>query len=309
MNFDCDLGEYSMALDADRAEKPVRKLRKLLKRMPAVPNADDIHDFRTSSRRIEATIHALSLDSGQNGRRFLKQISKLRKRAGKVRGMDVLTDYLSSVSRHKEETECYVRLLEHLGAQRLKYAKKFESARQQCASELNKRLKRTSRQLDKLLPSNGKKDPDQNGMSAAVTASALTLLAALAKPARLGKTNLHPYRLEVKELRNVLLMAENSDRQEFVRQLGEVKDAIGEWHDWEELVATAKTVLDHGVNCGLLASLRNMADSKYQNAIILTEEMRKKFLRISDRRNKRSPRHAAFRPTEPVWRATAALVA
>jgi hypothetical protein len=74
-----------------------------------------------------------------------------------------------------------------------------------------------------LLAPNGKKDTDQNGVSAEVTASALTLLTALAKPARLGKTNLHPYRLEVKELRNVLQMAENSDRQESVRQLGEVR--------------------------------------------------------------------------------------
>ena len=146
-----------MPLDVKRAAKPVRKLRKLLKKMPAVPNADDIHRFRTSSRRIEATIHALSLDSGHNGRRVLKQISKLRKRAGKVRDMDVLTDYLSSVSPEKEEKECYVRLLEHLGAQRLKYARKFESARQQCASELGRRLKRTSRQMKNSLPSNGKR--------------------------------------------------------------------------------------------------------------------------------------------------------
>jgi len=173
-------------------QKPVRRLRKLLKKMPAVPNADDIHDFRTSSRRFEATIHALSLDSGQSGRRVLKQISKLRKRAGKVRDMDVLTDYLSSVSCRKKEKECYVRVLEHLGAQRLKYARRFESARQQCASELTKRLKRTSRHMDKLMPSNGKKDPDPNGVFALVTASALTLLAALANPARLGKNELAP---------------------------------------------------------------------------------------------------------------------
>jgi CHAD domain-containing protein len=298
-----------MALDAERAAKPVRRLRKLLKKMPAVPNADDIHDFRTSSRRIEATIHALSLDSGQNGRRVLKQIAKLRKRAGKVRDMDVLTDYLSSVSRHKEDKECYVRVLEHLGAQRLEYAKKFESARQKCASTLTKRLKRTSKQMEQFFPSNGKRDPEQNGAIAEVAASALALLTALAKPTRLGKTNLHPYRLEVKELRNVLRMAEESDRQEFVQQLGEVKDAIGEWHDWEELVAISKTVIDHGANCGLLDGLRNIGDSKYKNAKVLTENMRKKFLRISDRKTKRSRRRAAFRPADPVWRATAALVA
>ena len=38
---------------------------------------------------------------------------------------------------HKEERDCYGRVLEHLAARRLKYAKKFESARQQCASGLD----------------------------------------------------------------------------------------------------------------------------------------------------------------------------
>jgi CHAD domain-containing protein len=223
--------------------------------------------------------------------------------------MDVLTDYLSGVSRHREDTRCHVRLLEHLGAQRLKYARKLERAIRQCVPELNKRLKQTAREMDKLLPSNGKKDPAQNGISAEVTASALTLLTALSEPARLGKTNLHPYRLQVKELRNVLQMAEKSDHQEFVRQLGETKDAIGEWHDWEELVAIAKKVLDHGANCKLQHGLRNIANGKYQNAIRVTENMRKKFLRMSDRRKKLFPRRAAFRPAESVWLATGALVA
>jgi len=55
--------------------------------------------------------------------------------------MDVLTDYLSGVSIHKEDKECSVQLFEHLGAQRHKYAKKFDSARQQYASELKRRLR------------------------------------------------------------------------------------------------------------------------------------------------------------------------
>jgi CHAD domain-containing protein len=105
------------------SQTSVPKLRKLLKKMPAVPNADDIHSVQTSSSRIEVTIHALSLDLRHSNRQVLKQISKLPKRAGRVRDMDVLTDYLSSVSPDKQERECYVRLLEHLGAQRLKYAR------------------------------------------------------------------------------------------------------------------------------------------------------------------------------------------
>src|SRR5438309_11468812 len=94
-----------MALDAYRAERPVRKLRKLLKKMPALPGPDNIHDFRTNSRRVEATLQALSLDSGNNCRRILKELSRLRKRAGRVREMDVLTDYLLSVSPQYKEKE------------------------------------------------------------------------------------------------------------------------------------------------------------------------------------------------------------
>jgi hypothetical protein len=175
------------------------------------------------------------------------------------------------------------------------------NARRNCINE------RTFRQIAKVLPSNGKQDPDRNEVIAEVAVSALTLLTALAKPRR--KNEFAPVRLEVKELRNVLQMAEKSDRQEFVWQLGEVKDAIGEWHDWEVLVAIAKTVIEHGSNCGLLDDLGNIADRKYHKALTLTEDMRRKFLPMSDRRNKSSPRHAAFRTTEPVWLATAALVA
>src|SRR5205823_7863581 len=63
---------------------------------------------------------------------------------------------------HSKEKECYVRLVEHLGAQRLEYAKKFESDKEQCASELNKRLKRTSRKIERFLPPGAKTDPDRN---------------------------------------------------------------------------------------------------------------------------------------------------
>ena len=297
-----------MALDLNRTEKPLRKLRKLLKKMPAEPGADDIHDFRTSSRRIEATLQALSVIPKNDRLRILRDISPLRKRAGKVRDMDVLTNYLSSVSHQQKEKECTVQLFEHLGAQRQKYAKKFDSARQQYASGLDQRLKRTAKKLQVMLPSNGRRHPDGNLVCAEVTASALKLLADLAQHARLGKTNLHPYRLQVKELRNLLQMAEDSDQQEFVRSLDEVKDAIGEWHDWEELAAIAREVLDHGTKCQLRRELRRIADTKYKNALALAETMRKKFLRMRERSNNRVS-HPRIRPAEPVWLATAALVA
>ena len=63
--------------------------------------------------------------------------------------------------------------------------------------------------------------------AANATAAASRLSAELAVPTQLNKRNLHPYRLKVKELQNILLMAEAPSRPRFVEDLGDVKDAIG----------------------------------------------------------------------------------
>lgn len=227
-------------LDVNRIEKPVRKIRKLLKKMSVVPTPKEVHDLRTNARRIEAMLPALSLDKQGNSRRILKRLSRLRKRAGKVRDMDVLTGYISGLRNHDDEEQCSVQLLEHLGAEREKYAKKLYTESQRYAQELRKRLKRSKAQLEKVLPQKGKENFGGNGASADAGASALKALAELAQPVRLDRTNLHPCRLKVKEVRNLLQMAEKPNQREFVQSLGEVKDAIGEWHDWEELVTIAK---------------------------------------------------------------------
>ena len=47
-----------MALDFKRVQKPAGKLRKLLKMMSAEPTPEQVHDFRTNSRNMEATLEA-----------------------------------------------------------------------------------------------------------------------------------------------------------------------------------------------------------------------------------------------------------
>jgi CHAD domain-containing protein len=206
-------------LDVKRVQNPVRKLRKILKKMTAEPGPEEVHAFRTASRRMQATLRAFSLDSKGNGRHILKRLSRLRKLAGKVRDMDVLTDYASSLPRQSEEKECSVRLLEHLGAQRQKYARKLHNAARRYSSKLRKRMKRSASDFEKILPANDGKASIGNGVSAKAAASALQLLSELKRPARLNRSTLHPYRLKVKELRNVLQMADHSDHQEFIQSL------------------------------------------------------------------------------------------
>ena len=91
--------------------------------------------------------------------------------------------------------------------------------------------------------------------------------------------------------------------------LGEVKDAIGEWHDWVELSSIANEVLDHGQRCELLRAVKETSDAKYQHALALTNSMRKKYLRVPNGKGKGISHVRIRRPAEPVLSAAAALAA
>jgi len=264
-----------MALDTNRTYKPIRKLRKSLKNFLKQPTPAEVHDFRTRARRTQAVLEAFGLDGRPNERRLLRDLRKVRKRAGKVRDMDVLTAFTSQL-RVDDEQDCKVQLLEHLGARRSKQANKMRSLIGKYRNSLRRRLKRTSAQMDKLLR---RAQRNLDGTAAAAMAEALRLSSELSDPPRLDRGNLHPYRLKVKQLRYVLQMAQNSDHAKFVDKLGEVKDAIGEWHDCEELIGIAREALDHGAGCKLVRELRKISEEKYQHALKLANELRVEYLK------------------------------
>src|ERR1700730_2997954 len=276
-----------MMLDIGSIKKNVRKLRKLLKKAPRRPNPDEIHDLRTRIRRFEATLEALHMNSKRNERRLLRHLGRIRKCAGKVRDMDVLTGYASTVQ-VDQERDCLVQLLEYLGAERYRRAEQLHARMGKYGAELRRRLKRTLAHLQKLVPNHDKnRSGDRNTTAADAVAFVLKLSSELAKPATLNRKNLHAYRLKIKELRYVLEMANDPGNQEFIDKLGEVKDAIGEWHDWEELIAITVEVLDHKANCKLLREVRAISAQKYENALSLTNRMRRDYLHFSERIRKR----------------------
>jgi CHAD domain-containing protein len=293
--------EQLMALDFKRVQKPPGKLRKLLKNMSAKPTPEQVHDFRTKSRNMEATLQAFGLENSGLGRRVLKPLSRLRKRAGKIRDMDVLTTYAASVHAEDAEQDCAVQLLEHLGAQRRKYARKFHSASRQDGSKLRRRLKQVAREL-------GRKDAsieDKKTIPAEPSSSALKLASDLGSIPRLGHSNLHSFRLQVKELRNVLRLAEAPDL-DLIAALAVVKDSIGEWHDWQELVNIADNVLDHGSQCRLMQQLKSTTRDKFESSLSQAEQLRKRYFGVSGKKKPSRVRSAA--PGEPVVRAAMKLV-
>jgi CHAD domain-containing protein len=265
-----------MALDRDRLRKSVGKLRQFLKKQKSM-TPEKIHQFRTQARRFEASVKALGSSTRDNEERLLRDLARLRKQAGRIRDMDVFTGWALTI-RPEGEQDCAVQLLEHLGAERYKRAKKMLQQAGKYRQVLRQRLKRSLGHLDRLL-----EDTNKNPASATnraptdAMASALQLVSQLKTPARLSKKTLHRYRLKVKELRYVLQMSDAAD-QKFITKLGEVKDAIGEWHDWDELSAIAAELLKHGSKCGLLRELKTARKAKYDRALSLTNEMRDTYL-------------------------------
>ncbi len=288
-----------MPVDVDRIQKSVRKIRKFVKKAPAQPTPEQVHDLRTNTRKLESALHALSLDSNGDEQRLLKSVKRIRRRAGKIRDMDVLTANVCSV-KVNSEGDCEVQLLEHLGAQRHKYAKKLHSTVLKESAVLKRTLQREVAELDALM-----EDSKPEQAAAQAGARALELASQLTDPPRLNRSNLHPYRLKVKELRYVLQMAEKNGQAEFVKDLDEVKDSIGEWHDWEELIAIAADVLDHGSGCRLQQELKRISESKYEHALALATKLRKTYLKAEQKKSRTADAGQQF--SRPVLVATAAL--
>jgi CHAD domain-containing protein len=274
-----------MPLDTKRIDKSIKRVRKFLKKAPKNPTPEKIHDVRTSTRRLESTLNTLKL--GKSGKRLLRDLPEIRKRCGKVRDMDVLTGLAMTVEAPKGDKECLVRLVEYLGTQRSKQARKLRELAKQEGPEIRRNLARVGKKIDKLADS-GKSDP--MGASRQQTSTAMELADQLRTPNKLNKSNLHPYRLKVKELRYVLQLSEMEKTPDIVNTLGEVKDAIGEWHDWEDLVAIASDVLEDGAQSGLVQQLKKMADQKFEQAIDVTNKMRSAYLDAHRSNGRSKPR-------------------
>ncbi|PYX89547.1 MAG: hypothetical protein DMG68_04730 [Acidobacteria bacterium] len=274
-----------MALDTKRVLKPFKKLGKSLKKLPKQPRPEQVHEMRTSSRKVEATVAALGLESTGNGRRLLGEVARVRKPAGKVRDMDVLTAFASTLDVDGER-ECAVELLEYLGARRYRRARKLRTSVSKYGPGLRRRLRRQSAKIDKLMRKAAKAKADGRNGAADAAALALHLSHELRQPARLDRNTLHPYRLKVKELRNILQLAGDGAEQQFIKELGKVKDVIGEWHDWGELLAIADQALDHDGGCKLIGEIKKIHQQKYDEALTITNRMRNEYLGVRGGRGK-----------------------
>ena len=268
-----------MAFDIQRIQKSSRKVTQFLRKNVQRPSSNAVHDLRTGTRRLETCFTTLGLDSKRKATRLLRDMADVRKRAGKVRDMDVLTADALKVRADREQ-DCLVQLLEYLGAERARHARKLRRLIKAATPQLRRNLEWNTQRAEKILR-DAADDPARSDALPDTMARIVQVATKLQKPARLNRSNLHPYRLKIKELRNLLQLSDQADDQPLVDKLGKVKDAIGEWHDWEELTSIARQLLDHDPSCRLMKQLTQTSDSKYRHALSLTNRIRSKSISVT----------------------------
>ena len=272
--------------------KHITQLQRSLKRFPRRPAPEDVHQLRGQIRNLEAIVDALTT-GGKRKDHLLKALIRIGKSAGKVRDMDVLVELACSLPTSRKN-ECVVQLLEYLGERRFKAAAKLQAIISAQREGAFHSLKQCSRLIDKSL-SSSKKNASTN-LSTNTVGLVQALVRELSNWPRLNEDNLHSFRLKVKELRSVLQLLADGDTK-FITALAKAKDAIGEWHDWNELAAIAQRVAGRSHACGIHKQVQLISREKLKRSIATANEIRKKSRRsLTLAENGRQKRFARGRP-------------
>jgi CHAD domain-containing protein len=252
-----------------------------LKQLP-----ENVHGFRTGTRRLQTLLQELAPESDRNQKKLLKLLSRARKRAGKVRDLDV---QLAALRRLKisQEPRRKTQLMRSLIELRARHEKKLGKALDRVTiREIRKRLKRAAEDFNL----ERKRDP---------LAVARKMLERVDQPdAPLTEPSLHRYRILGKRARYVAEFAPKSaDATQFIAALKRMQDALGDWHDWLMLTQTAREQLGDVRESSLVAELHNVTGAKFRHAVAVLSHLRTTLMPIVAA-SSRAPARASAKPDE-----------
>jgi len=252
-----------MPINLERIRRGFQKLDRQLSKVAKKVSPENVHKFRTSSRRVETVLDELAARTDRNAEKLSKQLARIRKQAGRVRDLDIQIASLGGL-KGPEANGQRSKLLQSLLEERALREKKLVKALDKKATaETHKRLKRAVSKL---------------ALSRSIDPLAITLnkLAQLGRDhVPLTEKTLHQYRIIGKRARYI---AELSDKQPgaavVVEQLKRMQDVIGDWHDWLELSDRAERLLGSVKDSALVAMLRNVTRAKFRQGVDALVEAR-----------------------------------
>jgi CHAD domain-containing protein len=252
-----------MSIAPKRSREVFQNLERDLTKLASKPQAKTVHRFRTGTRRLQILLSELSPKLDRSDKKLLKQLGRIRKRAGKVRDLDMQGIALRSLKIPREprrKSQLLSQLIEIRGQQEKKLRKQLDKA---TVREIRKRLKRAARHFR----------PEAGRDPLAVARGMLDTLHRGGAP--LTETVLHQYRILSKRARYAAEFETPSPESErFIAQIKRIQDALGDWHDWLTLTQTATAHLGEVRESPLVAELHNVTGAKYRRAIAVLTQMR-----------------------------------
>jgi CHAD domain-containing protein len=213
--------------------------------------SQDVYRFRTNSRRIEALATELLPQNG-NKKKLLKLLGKLRKRAGKVRDLDVQIVFLKNLrvpDRQNHRAQLLELLAEEHGRRSKKLVKSFDPA---TVRELRKRVRRAQSEI-KLTGI----DPLKLAVSRLPKPG----------PGPMTEKTLHACRIAAKHSRYLAELSDSPKAKAFVEQLKHAQDEVGEWHDVLKLQQRATQLFGSVHDSALVAALQNISRARFRRAV------------------------------------------
>jgi len=245
-----------MAITPERCRLVFRKVDRDLEKLADRQQAETVHSFRTSTRRLQTLLEELVPEPTRKQKKLLKALRVIRKQAGKVRDLDVQLTALRSLKvplEPRRKTQLLEGLIELRATQQKKLHKTLTK---QVARDVRKQVKRAAKEVG-LRTS---RDPLD---------AAREILAGIAPPnGPLTEDALHRCRILVKRARYAAEFApESPAATQFIAQLKRLQDIVGNWHDWLTLTQTAAERLGSVNQSPLVAVLHNVTGGKLRQAI------------------------------------------
>ncbi len=226
------------------------RIRRHVNQLAKEPRSSDVHRFRTNSRRLEALVGEFSPES-RSKQKLVKQLSTLRKKAGKLRDLDVQVAFLENLKIPDRQNH-RAQLLESLISERTQRSRKLpKNFDADTVRKLRKRLRRASSAivLDGV-------DPFRRALQRLPKADAV----------QLSEKSLHAFRIAAKSARYLAELAESAEANSFVAELKKAQDAIGDWHDILKLKEEAEERFGRVHDSTLVAALNNIVNARFRRA-------------------------------------------
>ena len=274
-----------MAIAPKRSRVVFQKLEQDLVKLSSKPRAENVHRFRTDTRRLQILLGELSPKLDRSQKKLLKLLGRIRKRAGKVRDLDVQLAALRTLKIPREprrKTQLVNHLIELRGQQEKKLRKAVD---EDTVREIRKRLKRASKDFR----------PEASRDPLAVARGMLGAIESGDTP--VTEPLLHQYRILSKRARYAAEFANPStEAVQLIAGIKRIQDALGDWHDWPTLTQTASEHLGEVRESSLVAELHNVTGAKFRHAVAVLSHMRGATKPIA---SAPGPAHAAAQKSRP----------